>query len=201
MRGPRGCLANLALLVVAGLAFMWVLTVALNPWALHIGGRSTPLLYWHGSGIVTSKDGKTYPMYITFWPGRPQGFSGGGRREGKLVSAHLSGDGWLCIAPGNVERMQLSGTVYGGYTSSADSLFDFRLLEWRKPFNINYQNRGFFDVAGKWQGPDLVLTRPNKQGIKLNTGPFIDNARVTLSWSTYDEFEATYRGGSKRPAP
>jgi len=85
-----------------------------------------PLLYWHGSGIVTSKDGKTYPMYITFWPGRPQGFSGGGRREGKLVSAHLSGDGWLCIAPGNVERMQLSGTVYGGYTSSADSLFDFR---------------------------------------------------------------------------
>jgi len=140
-------------------------------------------------------------MYITFWPGRPQGFSGGGRREGKLVSAHLSGDGWLCIAPGNVERMQLSGTVYGGYTSSADSLFDFRLLEWRKPFNINYQNRGFFDVAVKWQGPDLVLTRPNKQGIKLNTGPFIDNARVTLSWSTYDEFEATCRGGSKRPAP
>jgi hypothetical protein len=200
MRGPRGCLANLVPMLVGGAAFVWIVTVALNPWALHIGGRSTPLLYWHGSGVVISKDGKTYPLYVSFWPGRPQGFRGGSRREGKIVAAHLSGTGWLCIAPGKIERMRLSGTVYGGYASTADSLFSFRLLEWRRPFKINYQNRGFFDLAGKWQGRDLVMSRPNEQGIRFNTGPFIDDATATLRWSTYDDFDATCRSAAA-PSP
>lgn len=187
-----GCLVKLVLFGILATAGIWVLTVALNPWALHIGGRSTPLLYWHGSGTVSSKGGKTYPLYVSFWPGKP-GRHGGGRREGKIWSADLKGTGWLCIAPGSVERMDMSGTMYGGYTSSDNSLIDFRFLEWRKPFQINYQNRGFFDVAGTWHGSDLVLNRPNEQGIKLNTGPFIDNATVTLHWSSYREFEAACR--------
>jgi hypothetical protein len=197
MRGRSGCLAGcltkLIMWVLIGCAFAWALLVLLNPWALHIGGRSTPLLYWHGTGTVASKDGKTYPLYVSFWPGRPQGFHGGGRREGKIVSAHLGGTGWLCTAPGTIERMELSGTMYGGYTSDKNSLLDFRLLEWRKPFAINYQHRGFFDVAGTWHGQELVMDRPNEQGIRLNSGPFIDNATVTLHWASYDEFEAACR--------
>jgi hypothetical protein len=112
-------------MAVAALAFVWVVTVALNPWALHIGGRSTPLLYWHGMGSVMSKDGKTHPLYVTFWPGKPQR-SMIGRREGKRKNADLSGRGWLCVAPGTVEKMDLSGTMYGGYSSSDGALFDFR---------------------------------------------------------------------------
>jgi hypothetical protein len=169
---------------------MWALIVALNPWALHIGGRSTPLLYWQGTGTVVAKGGKTFPLYLSFWPGRPQGFHGGGRREGKIVSAHLDGTGWLCTAPGTVERMDVSGTMFGGYASDANSLLDFRLLEWKKPFSINPPKRGFFDVAGTWHGPELVMDRPNEQGIRFNTGPFIDNAVVTLRWANYKEFEA-----------
>jgi hypothetical protein len=193
-----GCLTKLIVWALVACACAWALLVLLNPWALHIGGRSTPLLYWHGTGTLASKDGKTYPLYVSFFPGRPQGFHGGGRREGKIVSAHLQGTGWLCIAPGSIERMQLSGTMYGGYTSDRDSLLDFRLLEWRKPFSINPQHRGFFDVAGAWHGPDLVLDRPNEQGIRLNSGPFIDSATVTLRWASYEDFEAACRGaGSK----
>ncbi len=195
MQGRRGCLGvlsgcliKLLLGAVAAMAFVWLLTVVLNPWALHIGGRSTPLLYWHGSGKLLSKDGKTYPLYISFWPGRPMRNSSG-RREGKGWSAHLSGTGYLCVAPGQIEKMQMSGTMYGGYSDSKDSLFDFRLLEWRKPFSINYQNRGYFDMAGMWHGQDLVMDRPNEQGIKLNTGPFIDHATVTLRWSDYYQFQ------------
>jgi len=188
-----GCLTKLVLWAVVGIAFVWAVTVALNPWALHIGGRSTPLLYWHGSGTVLAKDGKTYPLYVGFFPGRPRGFHGGGRREGKIVSAHLSGTGWLCVAPGKVQRMNLSGTMYGGYLSDKDSLIDFRLLEWRKAFAINPQRRGYFDVAGSWQGADLVMNRPNEQGIRLQSGPFIDNATVTLRWTTYQDFEAACR--------
>ena len=188
-----GCLMKLVLFSIIAVAGMWVLIVALHPWALHIGGRSTPLLYWHGAGTVLSKNGKTYPLYVSFWPGRPSGFHGGGRREGKRKSADLSGTGWLCFAPGAIERMDISGDMYGGYTSDTDSVIDFRLLEWRKPFQINYQSRGFFDVAGTWHGPDLVMDRPGEQGIKFNSGLFIDNATVTLRWASYQEFEAACR--------
>src|SRR5262252_7241105 len=125
MRLLDGCLTKLILFAVLSVGFLWAVTVVLNPWALHIGGRPTPLLYWHGTGTVLAKSGKTYPLYVSFWPGRPQGFHGGGRREGKIITAHLEGDGWLCIAPGKPERMELSGTMYGGYTSSAESLVGF----------------------------------------------------------------------------
>ncbi len=189
---------KLVLFGIAACAFFWVLLVALNPWALHIGGRSTPLLYWHGTGTVASKNGKTYPLYVSFWPRRPMRHSGG-RREGKIWSADLTGTGWLCIAPGSVERMDLSGTMYGGYLSSDNSVFDFRFLEWQKPFRINYQNRGYFDVAGSWHGPLLVMDRTGEQGIKLNTGPFIDNATVTLRWASYGEFETACRAMGSTP--
>ena len=189
MRWISGCLTKLLLWAVVGVVVVWALMVALNPWALHIGGRSTPPLYWHGAGTVLAKGGKPLPLYVSFWPGRPQGFHGGGRREGKSVSAHLQGTGWLCTAPGTVERMELSGTMYGGYTSDANSLLDFRLLEWGKAFAINPQRRGFFDVAGTWHGPELVMDRPNEQGIPFKSGLFIDNAVVTLRWASYEEFE------------
>ena len=193
MRSSGGCLTRLIVWALVACAFAWAVLVLMNPWALHIGGRSTPLLYWHGSGTVVSKDGKAYLLYVSFWPGRPQGIHGGGRREGKIVSSHLTGTGWLCVAPGNIERMQLSGTMYGGYTSDRDSLLDFRLLEWRKPFSINPPHRGFFDFAGTWQGQQLVMDRPDEQGIKLNSGPFIDHATATLRWASYEEFETACR--------
>jgi hypothetical protein len=192
MRSPGGCLTKLLLMAVAALVFVWAVTVALNPWALHIGGRSTPLLYWHGVGTVTSKDGKTYPIYVTFWPGKPQR-SQIGRREGKRKNADLSGAGWLCVAPGSMEKMDLSGTMYGGYSTSDGALIEFRLLEWRKAFSINPQHRGFFEVAGEFEGPDLVMDRGNEQGIPFKSGMLIDHATVTLRWAGYEEFEASCR--------
>ena len=187
-----GCLTKMVFWLAAGTAFAWLLLVVLNPWALHIGGRSTPLLYWHGTGTVVSKDGKAYPMYLSFWPGRPQRHLGLGR-EGKRWSADLRGTGWLCVAPGNIERMDVSGEMFGGYTSSDQSLFDFRLLEWRKPFSLTLPNRGYFDIAGMWHDGELVMDRPGEQGIPLKTGPFIDHAKVTLRWASYAEFEAGCR--------
>jgi hypothetical protein len=83
--------------------------------------------------------------------------------------------------------------MYGGYTSSEGSLFDFRLLEWRKAFTINPQHRGFFDLAGQWRGPELVMNRPGEQGIRFQSGMFIDNATVTLHWGSYEEFDAVCR--------
>ncbi len=89
--------------------------------------------------------------------------------------------------------MDVSGTMYGGYASSDDSLLDFRLLERKKAFAINPQRRGFFDVAGSWHGQELVLDRPGEQGISFKSGLLIDNATVTLRWSSFEEFEAACR--------
>jgi hypothetical protein len=189
-----GCLTKLLLWAGIAVVVTWAVIVVLHPWALHIGGRSTPLLYWHGAGTVVAERGKALPLYVSFWPGRPRRSSGGGRREGRIVSARLQGTGWLCIAPGTVERMQLSGTMYGGFTSDSDSVLAFRLLEWRQPFAIDQPKQGFFDLAGSWRGPELVMDRPNEQGIPFASGLFIDHAAVTLRWASYEQFEAACRG-------
>jgi hypothetical protein len=68
-----------------------------------------------------------------------------------------------------------------------------------QPLSINPQFRGFFDVAGQFQGPDLVMNWANEQGIRFNTGPFIDSATVTLRWREREEFEAACRSsGNER---
>ena len=57
-------------------------------------------------------------------------------------------------------------------------------------------NRGYFDIAGVWQGGDLAMNRPDEQGIKFKSGLFIDHATVTLHWASYDEFEAACGSGA-----
>ena len=145
-----GCLTKLLLWAAVAVVLGWALIVALNPWALHIGGRSTPLLYWHGTGSVTSQ--------------------------------------------GTVERMDVTGAMFGGYTSDTDSLLYFRLLEWRWPFTLSPPKRGYFDLAGMWKGSELVMNRPDQQGGQFNSGLFVHHAVVTLRWATYADFEAACMG-------
>jgi len=187
-----GCLTKLFILAVIGVVCVWGLTVVMYPWALHIGGRSTPLLYWHGTGSVLSKDGKTYPLYLMFFPGMPKGSTGRLPLDGKRFRADLQGVGYLCVAPGNEERMDVSGSMYGAYSNATDNLFSFRLLEWRKPW-ANYYDRGFFDMTGMWRGQELVLDRPNEQGHPFKSGMLIDHATVTLRWADRSEFDAACR--------
>lgn len=144
-------------------------------------------------GTVISKDGKKYPLYLMFSPGKPQRHLGTGP-DGRKWTADLIGTGWLCVAPGNEERMTLSGTLYGGSMNSTDGLFQFRLLEWRNPFSIAPPSRGFFDVAGMWHDGELVMDRPNEQGIAFKSGMLIDHATVTLQWADQTEFDAACKG-------
>jgi hypothetical protein len=185
-----GCLTKVVLWSAIGSAAIYVFTIVLNPWSLHIGGRSTPLLWWHGSGMVVSKGGHTYPLYISFLPARPQGFHGGGRREGKTIAAHLQGNAWICTAPGQIRRLDLNGEVYGGYASADSSIFAFRLIDYTKPFTMRQPNRGFFDLAGAFHGQELVLDRPDAQGIPFDKSLFLDSATATIHWSSYAEFQS-----------
>src|SRR5579862_3869606 len=71
MRQRSGCLANLFWLAVVGVvggALLYTLVAVTDPWALHIGGRWTPLLTWWGSGTLHTQGGSEYPLFLYFHP-------------------------------------------------------------------------------------------------------------------------------------
>src|SRR5262249_37564442 len=170
-------------LVVCAL-LVYGVVVLTSPWALHIGGRWTPLLYWTGSGKLVTKGG-TYPLYVYFFPSSH--FSRL-RLDSQRPTGGVQGSGWLCTSPGVTQYLKLSGTIYGGWQSTEGSLMNFRLLE-PKVFDVG-QHRGFFDLYGRWHGPELVMEERNETGTTFRSGLKIEHASVTLNWGSYSDFKA-----------
>jgi hypothetical protein len=194
MRQRRGSLAkNLGLLVLCGSVFYGVV-VALDPWALHIGGRWTPFLTWQGSGKLLTKDGREYPLYLYFFPSSH--FSRL-HMDGLRPTGGLQGSGWLCTSRGVSQRLNLSGTIYGGWRSTEGSLMAFRLLE-PKVIDVG-QRQGYFDLAGKWHGPQLVMDDRGNWGGTFRSGLKIEHASVTLDWGSYSDFKAVCAGKADYP--
>ncbi|HXT72633.1 MAG TPA: hypothetical protein VN785_02145 [Candidatus Angelobacter sp.] len=186
-RQRRGCLGNLFRVVLAGIiggALLYGVVVVTAPWSLHIGERWTPLLTWHGYGQLLTKSGVQYPLYIFLYPSSH--FSQL-HRAGLRPTGGVQGSGWLCTASGATQRLELTGTIYGGWRSTEGSLIAFRLLEWRT-FN-NGQSRGFFDLTGRWQGPKLVMDQAGSGPEPFRSGVRIERASVALNWGTYSEFK------------
>ena len=113
------------------------------------------------------------------------------RLNGQRPTNALGGMGYLCSAQGAIQRMNLTGDIYGTYLNTDGNQTGFRLLDWRKPFRINYQNRRYFDLHGRWRGPELVMQddgawernfQPGQQKSK-------ENAKVTFSWGSYSDFK------------
>lgn len=180
----RGRHAFLGLILVC--ALFYGVVVALDPWALHIGGRWTPFLTWHGSGKLLTKGGIEYPLYVSFYPSSH--FSQL-HLDGLRPTGGLHGSGWLCTAPGVTQYVTLSGTIYGGWRSTDGALMDFRLLE-QKIVDVG-QGQGFFDLIGKWRGPQLIMDDRNHVPNTFRSGLKIEKASVTLEWGTWSDFKAT----------
>jgi len=185
MSQRRGSLLkSLFLLVLCG-GVVYGVIVALNPWAVHIGGRRTPLLMWQGSGKLRTKGGMEYPLYVNFYPS-PH-FSRL-HREGLRPTGGVQGSAWLCTSRGVTQRLNLGGTIYNGWSSTEDSLIAFRLLE-PKVIDVG-QRQGYIDLAGKWRGPQLVMNNQSGGASVFRSGLNIEDASVTLDWETYPVFEA-----------
>jgi hypothetical protein len=185
-----GCFAKLLWTPVVGslcVVLLYALVGITDPWAFHIGGRWTPFLTWHGYGELQTKDGKRYPLYVSFFPSF---HSSQLHREGLRPTGGLQGYGWLCTAPGASQRLDLSGTIFGGWRSTDGSLTAFRLLEWRTARDRllgTAPNRGYIDLSGHWNGSQLPINQdwasPFRSGVRF------DHASVTLDWSTYSDFK------------
>ncbi len=176
--------------VVMGMlgAVFYGLVVALDPWALQIGGRSTPLLFWTGMGTLHAKDGKSYPLYVYFHPSTGASRL---RKNGLRSNSGLKGTAEICKAPGVTELLQLSGTMWGGYSSTEGSLVDLRLFEWKV---VDPQMRkGYFDLAGVWHGGDLTMDEPGMQGRAFLDGLHIEGATAAFEWADHTAFAAACR--------
>jgi hypothetical protein len=179
----HGCLASLLKLILLSVIVLYGAVGVTSPWAFHIGGRWTPLLYWSGYGTLVTKNG-TYPLYVMFYPSAH--FSRL-RLDGLRPTGGLGGTASLCTAPGVVEALKLSGTIYGGWSSTNDALMQFRLLEIRV-FNVG-QRRGYFDLYGQWRGPELVMDDRNRANGKFRSGMMIEHASISLAPGSFSDFK------------
>ena len=194
MQRRRGCLSTLFGLIVIG-GVLYAVVVAIAPWSLHIGGRWTPLFIWQGSGKLVTKGGAEYPLYVSFFPSAHMSRL---HLDGQRPTGGLQGDGWLCTSPGVTQRLKLTGTIYGGWRSTEGSIMSFRLLE-PKIFDVG-QKQGYFDLTGRWQGPQLVMDERDRYAGQFRSGLRIEHASVALDWGSYSDFKAACAGMANRPA-
>jgi hypothetical protein len=194
MSRRSGCLSNIFKLLLLCVIVFYVAVGLTNPWAFHIGGRSTPLLYWSGYGKLVTKSG-TYLLYVLVYP---SAHSSKLHLDGLRPTGGLKGTASLCAAPGVVENLKLSGTIYGGWTSTQDALMQFRLLDY-KIFDVG-QRQGYFDLYGRWRGSELVMDDRGEASGKFRSGPKIDHASVTFDYGSISDFKNACSGSTNVPA-
>lgn len=193
--GCLGCFGSLLGLILLCLVVVYGVVAVTSPWAFHIGGRSTPLMYWSGYGKLVTKNG-TYPLYVIFYPYSHFSHL---HLDGLRPTGGLQGTGSLCTAPGVVQKLKLSGTIYGGWKSTEGSLMNFRALEfvyWRG----GGQRRGYFDLYGRFRGPQLVMEDRGEVGSPFRSGLKIEHASVTLDWGSVSDFKSMCASATNFPA-
>ncbi len=153
---------------------------AVMPWAVHIGGRWTPLLTWWGSGKLIAPGGVEYPLFLTL---SPSSHFSRLHLQGRQPTGGVQGTACLCTSPGTAQSLTLSGTIYGGWWSTDGSLIGFRLLE-PTIMDVGQTRAGYFDLTGQWHGHELTMSqngwpRPFRSGLR------IEHASVTFRWHPY----------------
>jgi hypothetical protein len=184
-------------LILLPFVILIVLFVVLAfPWAFHIGGRWTPLLTWIGSGKLRTQGGNEYPLFLWF---HPSSHSSRLRLDGRRPSAGLGGSACLCVAPGMIQTLNLSGTIYGIWRSTEDALMAFRLLE-PTIVDVGQARAGYFDLVGRWKGGELVMEDRGNWSRAFRSGLRIEHASVTLHWNTFWTCKAACESASTSPA-
>lgn len=188
-----GCLTNLFKLLAFCVIVLYGVVALIAPWAFHIGGRSTPLLYWSGYGKLVTKGG-TYPLFVVLYP---SSHSSRLHLDNLRPTGGMQGTASLCTSPGVIEPLKLSGTIYGSWSSTKDALIQFRVLEYRI-IDVG-QMQGYFDLYGRWHGPELVMDDRGRASGKFRSGVKIEHASITLDWGSYSDFKAACANATASP--
>jgi hypothetical protein len=197
-----GCFTALLLVVLMPV----LVQVVLTPWALRVGGRSTPFGQWTGYGPVEASNGGRYVLFTDLAAGMLAGSGPGriGSTSGHGHSDTLSGTATLCTESGAAHTFKLTGWVDAWWTT--DGAKTRISLTHGTPERLP----SGWDVAwhGVWRGPALELASPDNSFTEVFTPKGAirhvtstadaGTARVTLRYGTRDEFEAacrTLKGG------
>ena len=141
-----GCLGSVTGLI----ALVVALLVLLNPWSLHMGGRWTPALTWHGVGTLHSTTGATYGFYMELWPYMSRGRRGGGGYYGG--HQNMEGTAKICTPQGGIYSMTVSGYLKNTWFDADGKPITFYLRSLKDaPTKLN------IDLFGSWQGQELAL--------------------------------------------
>jgi hypothetical protein len=188
-----GCLSSIFGALLLSVAVVYAVAAITSPWSFHIGGRWTPFLTWSGYGKLVTKTG-TYPLYITF---HPSSHFSRLHTDSLRPTGGLQGNGWLCTAPGTVERLKLSGTIYNGWSTTQGSVIGFRLDDWNA-IDLG-QRRGYFDLVGRWQERQLVMDDHGAYSTTLRSGLRMEHASVTFDCGSYSDFKTVCAGAKTVP--
>jgi hypothetical protein len=167
--------------------------VASEPWAYHIGDRSTPGRSWQGWGTVAATNGGQYVLFVnikadTLWVDEDN--LAGCVQPG---CTEVRGDAKICTLSGASIPLQADGDVHAWW--SADGAHTSLVLSVRNPDGSTVVSV----MDGKWQGPALVLADSSdftaaftKDGaIRPDRSTENDGtARVTLRYGAEPEYDA-----------
>ena len=135
----------LLLIVVLVLLVVYIVP---TPWALHIGGKFTPLEQWDGVAAVTASNGGHYVLFAHL----QGGLMGTGRVACSAFGGcdTLHGTAKLCTERGTVYSLRLNGEVHSWWSTDGAST------------SIDLTSRALPDgwvvaFKGKWAGPELAL--------------------------------------------
>ena len=172
------------ILLVLSIAALYGGIVLLNPWAIHMGNRWTPLLFWIGTGKLVTSDG-AYPLLVTL---SPSSHGSKLRLDGLRPTGGVSGWGWLCT-PQGTKTLRVYGTIYEAWRSTDGALMQLRLLERIQNFPM-VRDGGYFDLLGRWQGSQLVMDDRRHWSAPFQSGLSIKHASVTLRPGSKSEFNS-----------
>jgi hypothetical protein len=177
---------------------LFIVFVGLAPWALHIGGQSTPLGRWDGYGQLQASNGGRYVLFTHLDAGpmyrrNTRHGAHGGR------SNNVSGTAELCTSSGVTRSFKLAGVVAAWWTTDgARTSID---LTGGEPQRL--PSGWVVALHGAWHGPELELTSPDNSFTEVFTprGEIrrvtstadAGTARVTLRSGSHAEFEAACR--------
>jgi len=190
-RGPLGWGSFLLLMTVV-IGFMYA---GLTPWALHIGGRSTPGRQWDGLGQVQASNGGRYVLFAHLEGGRDSP----GRNNAGLHGAadNVRGTAELCTESGVIHTFKLAGVVDTWWKT------DGARTRIRLTGGAPVKLLADVDLHGIWHGPALELATPDNSFTQAFTPRgeirrYISTAdagtaRVVLQYGSRAEFGAACR--------
>ena len=139
-RAGCGCLGSITGMIIV----LFAVTILINPWALHMGGRWTPALVWHGVGKLQSTSGASYGLFLEVTP-----FV---HHDGTANSNNLTGSAKICTPQGDVYPLTVSGSLKRAWLDADGKPVTFYFYSLK-----NAATKLDFELLGAWHGQELVL--------------------------------------------